>query len=256
MKYGRKLHSGEKKSGGMGIGACILGRFGVSWWSKDVIADMNDIITTACKFVTSSIGRKIIVALTGTCLLLFLVGHLAGNMTIWGGSEWINTYATGLHTMPAWLLWAIRLGLLAIVLIHVVLTLVLKLENTRARTPYQMEGTMKATLSSRTMVYTGVMIVCFLLFHLWQLTINGDPADCYGHVVEAFSNEWCSLFYIVAICCLFMHVRHGVQSVMQTFGLATRKVRPLYNIIAVLFGIAVCGGFIAIPVAVLTGFLR
>ena len=75
-------------------------------------------------------------------------------------------------------------------------------------------------------------------------------------MVEAFKNEWGSLFYIVAICCLFMHVRHGVQSVMQTFGLATRKVRPLYNIIAVLFGIAVCGGFIAIPVAVLTGFLH
>ena len=92
---------------------------------------MNDIITTACKFVTSSIGRKILVALTGSCLLLFLVGHLAGNMTIYGGcageggTSWIDFYATGLHSMPAWLLWAIRLGLLAVALIHIVLTLVL-----------------------------------------------------------------------------------------------------------------------------------
>ena len=92
---------------------------------------MNDIITTACKFVTSSIGRKILVALTGACLLLFLVGHLAGNMTIYGGDpgngvpSWIDAYATGLHTMPAWLLWAIRLGLAAILLLHVVLTLAL-----------------------------------------------------------------------------------------------------------------------------------
>ena len=98
---------------------------------------MNDIITTACKFVTSSIGRKILVALTGACLLLFLVGHLAGNMTIYGGDganpadpSWINAYATGLHAMPAWLLWAIRLGLLVVLLIHVVLTLVLKYEDT------------------------------------------------------------------------------------------------------------------------------
>ncbi|HIX88875.1 MAG TPA: succinate dehydrogenase cytochrome b subunit [Candidatus Akkermansia intestinavium] len=224
---------------------------------------MNDIITTACKFVTSSIGRKILVALTGACLLLFLVGHLAGNMTIYGGDganpadpSWINAYATGLHTMPAWLLWAIRLGLLAVLLIHVVLTLVLKYENYNARTHYQKEGTLKATLSSRTMVITGCMIFCFLVFHLWQLTFNGDPANCYEHIIAAFSNPWCSLFYIVAICCLFMHVRHGVQSVMQTLGLSTRKVRPLYNIIAVIFGIIVCGGFITIPVAVLTGYLQ
>lgn len=224
---------------------------------------MNDIITTACKFVTSSIGRKILVALTGACLLLFLVGHLAGNMTIYGGDganpadpSWINAYATGLHAMPAWLLWAIRLGLLVVLLIHVVLTLVLKYENYNARTHYQKEGTLKATLSSRTMVITGLMVFCFLVFHLWQLTFNGDPANCYDHVVAAFSNPWCSLFYIVAICCLFMHVRHGVQSVLQTLGLSTRKVRPLYNIIAVLFGIVVCGGFISIPVAVMLNILH
>ena len=131
---------------------------------KDVIALMNDIITTACKFVTSSIGRKILVALTGSCLLLFLVGHLAGNMTIFGGDvaagdrSWIEYYATGLHSMPAWLLWSIRLGLLAVGLVHIVLALVLKYENYNARTHYQKEGTLKATLSSRTMVVTGIMI--------------------------------------------------------------------------------------------------
>ena len=223
---------------------------------------MNDIITTACKFVTSSIGRKIIVALTGSCLLLFLVGHLAGNMTIYGGCpaqgepSWIDAYATGLHSMPVWLLMSIRLGLLLILLLHVCFTLVLKWENYHARTHYQKEGTMKATLSSRTMVLTGVMIFCFLCWHLWQLTFNGDPHDCYNHVIAAFRNGWCSLFYIVALCCLFMHVRHGVQSVFQTFGLNTRKVRPLYNIVAVLFGVVICGAFISIPVAVLTGILH
>ena len=223
---------------------------------------MNDIITTACKFVTSSIGRKILVALTGSCLLLFLVGHLAGNMTIFGGDvaagdrSWIDYYATGLHSMPAWLLWSIRLGLLAVALVHIVLTLVLKYENYNARTHYQKEGTLKATLSSRTMVITGIMILCFIVFHLWQLTFNGDPSNCYQHILHAFQNPWCSIFYIVAICCLFMHVRHGLQSVLQTLGLATRKVRPLYNIVAWLFGVAVCGGFILIPVCVMLGILK
>lgn len=223
---------------------------------------MNDIITTACKFVTSSIGRKILVALTGMCLLLFLVGHLAGNMTIFGGlspeggTSWIDSYATGLHSMPAWLLWSIRLGLLAILLVHVGLTLILKYENYTARTHYQMEGTLKATLASRTMVLTGVMIFAFLGFHLWQLTFNGDPATCYHHILEAFSNPYCAAFYIIAICCLFLHVRHGVQSIFQTLGLNTRKIRPLYNLLAILFGIVVCGLFISIPVCVLTGYLH
>ena len=223
---------------------------------------MNDIITTACKFVTSSIGRKILVALTGACLLLFLVGHLAGNMTIYGGcapcggKSWIDYYAMGLHSMPSWLLWAIRLGLLAVFAVHVLLALVLKYENYNARTHYQREGTLKATLSSRTMVITGVMILAFLLLHLWQLTLNGDPANCYEHVVLGFQNPVSSVAYIVAICCLFMHVRHGVQSVMQTLGLGTRKVRPLYNIVAVLFALVVCAGFISIPLAVLTGILH
>ena len=229
---------------------------------KDVIALMNDIITTACKFVTSSIGRKIIVALTGSCLLLFLVGHLAGNMTIFGGdvaeggTSWINYYATGLHSMPAWLLWSIRLGLLAVALVHIVLTLVLKYENYNARTHYRKENTLKATLSSRTMVITGIMILCFAVFHLYQLTFNGNPETCHQNVVNAFSDPICSIFYIVAISCLFMHVRHGLQSVLQTFGLATRKVRPLYNIISVLFGLAVCGAFISIPVCVMLGIIR
>ena len=223
---------------------------------------MNDIITTACKFVTSSIGRKILVALTGACLLLFLVGHLAGNMTIYGGdvaasgTSWIDIYATGLHSMPAWLLWSIRLGLLAVALVHIVLTLVLKYENYNARTHYQKNSTLKATLSSRTMVITGLTILCFIVFHLWQLTFNGDPAHCYDHIIAAFQNPVCSVFYILAICGLFMHVRHGLQSVLQTFGLATRKVRPLYNIVGILFGIVVCGGFITIPVCVMLGILK
>ncbi len=223
---------------------------------------MNDIITTACKFVTSSIGRKILVALTGACLLLFLVGHLAGNMTIFGGDvaagdrSWIDYYATGLHSMPAWLLWSIRLGLLAVALVHIVLALVLKIENKNARTPYQREGTLKATLSSRTMVLTGLMVLCFIVFHLWQLTFNGDPANCYQHILHAFQQPVCSIFYIVAILCLMMHVRHGLQSVLQTVGLSTRKVRPLYNLVSWAFAVIVCGAFISIPVCVMLGILK
>lgn len=231
----------------------------------DATALMNAIVQTACKFVTSSIGRKILVAITGACLLAFLVGHLIGNLTIYGGPEWINNYAHGLHTMPAWLLWSIRLGLLVIALIHVVYTLALKYENVNARRQYEYKATITATLSSRTMVLTGIMILCFAVFHLLQftarvnmvepLTASGE-LNFYQMIVSAFTNGWCSLFYIIAIFCLASHVNHGVESLLQTLGLSTRKIRPLYKIVALAYAVIVCGGFITIPVAVLLGFLK
>ena len=234
---------------------------------------MNAIVQTACKFVTSSIGRKILVAITGACLLLFLVGHLIGNLLIFGGPEYINSYAFGLHSMPAWMLWGIRLGLLVVALVHIVYTITLKLENNGARQQYEYKSTITATLSSRAMIWTGLMILCFLIFHLLQYTVRVgipdthvplnpiDPDslmvfDCYGMIIKGFSNAWCSGFYIVAILFLFSHLRHGVQSVFQTLGLATRKVRTLWNIIAIAYAIVICGGFISIPLAVLSGILK
>lgn len=133
---------------------------------------MNALVKTICTFVTSSIGRKIIVALTGLCLVLFLAGHLAGNLLIFGGPEWINTYAHGLHSMPEAALWGIRLGLAVIFIIHIWLTIQLKLENNAAREPYVFKNTIKATLSSRYMIYTGLTILVFLIYHLYQYTLR------------------------------------------------------------------------------------
>ena len=139
---------------------------------------MNALVKTICTFVTSSIGRKIIVALTGLCLVLFLAGHLAGNLLIFGGPEWINTYAHGLHSMPEAALWGIRAGLAVIFIIHVWLTIQLKLENHAAREPYVFKNTIKATLSSRYMIYTGLTVLVFLIYHLYQYTlrVGYDPA--------------------------------------------------------------------------------
>ena len=168
---------------------------------------MNALVKTICTFVTSSIGRKIIVALTGLCLVLFLAGHLAGNLLIFGGPEWINTYAHGLHSMPEAALWGIRAGLAVIFIIHIWLTIQLKLENHAAREPYVFKNTIKATLSSRYMIYTGLTILVFLIYHLYQYTlrVGYDPAqytafisdgkvetfDVYKMIVAGFSNVWC-----------------------------------------------------------------
>ncbi|MCC8021454.1 MAG: succinate dehydrogenase cytochrome b subunit [Akkermansia sp.] len=220
---------------------------------------MNAIVQTACKFVTSSIGRKIIVAVTGACLLAFLVGHLIGSLTVYGGREWINNYAFGLHAMPSWVLWSIRLGLLAVALIHVIYTLALQYENRNARRQYEYRNTIQATLSSRTMLVSGCMILCFVLFHLFQFpaqveTLDGRP-DCYALIAGAFANPFCSAFYIIAIFCLGCHVCHGVESVMQTAGLSTKKIRPLYKIASWCYAVIVCGAFISIPVSVLLGII-
>ncbi len=228
---------------------------------------MNALVKTICRFVTSSIGRKVIVAITGACLVLFLLGHLIGNLTIYGGAEWINNYAMGLHSMPAWMLWGIRIGLAVVCIIHVWLTAQLKLENNAAREPYQYKATITATLSSRYMIYSGLTVLAFLIYHLLQYTVRvGYPEADYtmadGHfnvyqmIVNGFSNGWCSAFYIIAVALLFSHLRHGVQSIFQSVGLNGRKIRPVYNLIAIAYAAVVCLGFISIPVAVLLGFIK
>ena len=233
---------------------------------------MNALVKTRCTFVTSSIGRKIIVALTGLCLVLFLAGHLAGNLLIFGGPEWINTYAHGLHSMPEAALWGIRAGLAVIFIIHVWLTIQLKLENHAAREPYVFKNTIKATLSSRYMIYTGLTVLVFLIYHLYQYTlrVGYDPAqfttfisdgtvetfDVYKMIVTGFSNVWCSAFYILAVLMLFSHLRHGVQSIFQTVGVDSRKIRPFYNFIAIAYGAIICLGFISVPVSVLLGIIK
>lgn len=233
---------------------------------------MNALVKTICTFVTSSIGRKIIVALTGLSLVVFLAGHLAGNLLIFGGPEWINSYAYGLHSMPEVALWGIRLGLAVVFAIHVWLTIQLKLENSAAREPYVFKNTITATLSSRYMIYTGLTVLVFLIYHLYQYTlrVGYDPShymayiadgsvetfNVYQMIVDGFSNVWCSAFYIIAVVMLFSHLRHGVQSIFQTVGLDSRKIRPVYNLIAIAYALVICAGFISIPVAVLLGILK
>lgn len=233
---------------------------------------MNALVKTICTFVTSSIGRKIIVALTGLCLVLFLAGHLAGNLLIFGGPEWINTYAHGLHSMPEAALWGIRAGLAVIFIIHVWLTIQLKLENHAAREPYVFKNTIKATLSSRYMIYTGLTVLVFLTTTCtstpcaWDTTppssppsfptVRWKPFDVYKMIVTGFSNVWCSAFYILAVLMLFSHLRHGVQSIFQTVGVDSRKIRPFYNFIAIAYGAIICLGFISVPVSVLLGIIK
>lgn len=234
---------------------------------------MNSILKPICSFIKSSIGRKMLVAVTGAMLYLFLAGHMAGNMTVFWGPEALNSYAHHLQGLPWPFLWGFRVAMLCIIAIHIGLTLKLKMENLAARQQYEVKHTIKATLSSRYMVVTGLMLLCFIVFHIlnytvhtgydmanYQVTLGGiEVTDVYKVITDAklgFGNPLISGVYILAMLLLFSHLRHGVQSTFQTVGLSSKKLAPLWNVVSILYATVICLGMISIPVAVLTGLVK
>lgn len=219
-------------------------------------------------YLSSSIGRKWIVALTGLGLFGFVVGHLLGNLQVFIGPEPLNRYAYFLQNLGE-LLWVIRLGLLAMLVAHVVFTIKLRLENRAARgTPYAVTTRRAATFPARMMMLSGLMVLCFIVFHLLHFTAQTiDPSflalhdekgrhDVYRMMILGFQSKAASGFYIVAVGLLAMHLNHGIGSLFQTLGLNSAKVRPLWEKGGVAFSWLIFLGYASIPVAVLTGVLK
>ena len=224
------------------------------------------------RFCRSSIGRKIIVALTGAVMVLFLIGHLLGNLLLFAGPDAINAYAKKLHDLGP-LLWIARLGLLAAVVLHIVATVQLTIANRAARPQaYGVDATRAATKSSRTMIWSGLTILAFLIYHLAHYTwgvANGyydkanprywladDSHNVYQMIVDGFNWVPASLFYIVAMALLFRHLGHGVASMFQTLGLTTQKSRPLIECAGHALALALFAGNCLMPIAVLAGWVK
>lgn len=221
------------------------------------------------RFCSSSIGRKWIVALTGLALFGFVVGHLIGNLQMFlGSSEPINRYGAFLQGLGE-LLWAIRLGLLAMLVLHIVFTIKLRMENRAARpVQYAVTNRRATTPAARWMLLSGLMVLCFIIFHLLHFTVQSvDPSyltlhdehgrhDVYRMVIKGFSNPYASAFYIVAVGLLAMHLNHGIASLFQTLGLNSGKLRPLWEKGGPAFSWLLFLGYASIPVAVLTGILK
>lgn len=217
----------------------------------------------------SSLGRKFLMAATGLVLFGFVTGHLVGNLQIFLPPEKINAYGHLLESLGAGL-WLIRLFLLACVILHIWLAIQLTLENRAARPQdYAVGHINRATLASRLMARTGIVVLAFLLFHLAHFTVRvGHPQwsehtftllngtkvrDVHAMVVQGFSNVPVSVFYIIAVGLLSYHLAHGIVSMLQTLGLKNEQwTRGLER-----FAIAYCWGYFllnaAIPVAVLLG---
>ena len=219
-------------------------------------------------YLSSSIGRKWIVALTGLGLFGFVVGHMIGNLQVFVGPEPLNRYANFLQNLGE-LLWVIRLGLLAMLVAHIIFTIKLRLENRAARgTPYAVTQRRATTFPARMMMLSGLMVLCFIIFHLLHFTAQTvDPSflalhdekgrhDVHRMMILGFQNKAASGFYIVAVGLLAMHLNHGIGSLFQTLGLNSAKVRPLWEKGGVAFSWLIFLGYASIPVAVLTGVLK
>ena len=223
-----------------------------------------------------SLVKKYLMAISGLVLVLFVFGHMAGNLLFFAGPEALNAYAHKLHSLPGhpYSLWAIRLGLLFFVLLHVVMAVALTRENRQARpVNYQNQKFNRATYAARTMPMTGLIILSFIIFHILQFTVRVVPEaydqtiqtalikvgpeqfiptfDVYAMVVAGFSSPVIALSYAVATGLLCLHLAHGVASMFQSIGLRNELWRGRLNRLALVYGWVIFLGFASIPLSVL-----
>ena len=201
----------------------------------------------------SSIGKKLLMAITGLSFIGFLAAHLAGNLTIYGGKDAFNSYAEHLHSLGP-LLTVAELGLLTFALIHVLTGAVLFFQNWRARpTRYAVDRSSGGrTIGSRTMPYTGFLLLAFVVFHLLNFSfVDKTNTTIFELVSKSFQNPAYVMIYVAAMIVVALHVSHGFWSLFQTLGANHPKYMPAITIIglglSLIFGI----GFGFIPVYIL-----
>ncbi len=226
-------------------------------------------MTLISRFFHSTLGKKYIMALTGFLLFGFVIVHMLGNLQIFIGAHAINEYAELLKSKAA-LLWGARLGLLTITILHIVTALQLVLRNRAARPVKYGTGTapVAASLSSRTAAISGTIILAFVIFHLLHYTVGViNPEflllrdaegrhDVFGMVVRGFSNPFVSIFYLVAMGLLCLHLSHGVSSMFQSLGVKSGAYDTLIDRGAKVSAGAIFLGNCAIVIAVLAGVVK
>jgi succinate dehydrogenase / fumarate reductase cytochrome b subunit len=212
-------------------------------------------------FFHSSIGQKIMVALTGLLMVGFLIGHLMGNLQVFLGAQKFNDYAAFLHHNPG-LIWGARAVLLTTIGLHIFFTIRLTLHNKISRpVAYQQHTSMQASLSSRFMAVSGLFLAAYIVYHILHFTTGtAHPhfleQDIYRNVIEGFSVRLSAWIYIVAMVCVGFHLHHGIWSVFQTLGLNHPKYNAWRRCLSTTAAIIIPAGYISIPVAVLLGALR
>lgn len=215
----------------------------------------------------TTVGRKLLMALTGLALFVFVVGHLIGNLLLFVGPDAFNAYSHKLISMGP-LLYAVEIGLLAVFLVHMVTASFVTWGNWKARpSRYAVSSSQgdpsRMTLSSKTMIWTGLVLLVFLVIHLITFKYgpgieegyvaghdpNGEPIrDLYRLVVEAFSSGIYVTVYVVSMVLLGFHLRHGFWSAIQSLGGFHRRLTPIAYGFGVIAAIALAMGFVVLPV--------
>jgi succinate dehydrogenase / fumarate reductase cytochrome b subunit len=210
--------------------------------------------------LTSSIGKKAVMAVSGLLLYGYVVMHMLGNLQIFLGAEALNSYGAFLHGfLHGQGIYIARAVLLAALLAHIWAAISLTLTNIAARpVGYREWQARESTYASRTMVWSGPLLFVFLLYHLAHLTTGAAhpdfvPGDVFRNVVVGFQNPFASAFYVLAMLALGLHMYHGFWSMLQTLGLSHPRWNRLRRGLSLLLAFGVVLGNISIPLAVLTG---
>jgi len=214
----------------------------------------------------SAIGKKYVMALSGVVMMGYVFFHMVGNLKLYAGTEALGAYAEFLRSFgyPLFphqgLLWIARIGLIAAFLLHLHAAWGLTQINRRARTiRYQSKRDyVAADFAARTMRWSGIIVLLFIVFHVADLTfgtvnpdfVHGDP---YRNVVASFQRIPVSLFYIVANLALGLHLYHGAWSLFQSLGINNRRFNHWRRAFATAFAVIVTLGNISFPIAVMTG---
>jgi succinate dehydrogenase / fumarate reductase, cytochrome b subunit len=216
----------------------------------------------------TTIGKKVIMAVTGLILVLFVIAHMIGNLHTFEGPAELNAYGAFLRTIgyPALsnevALWIVRLVLLSSAILHIWAAVSLTQTDLAGRPiGYRSKRTINASLAARTMRYSGVLLALFIIYHLLHFTTGTllpgfRHADIYANVTSAFRNPVVSLIYIVAMALLGMHLYHGVWSMFQTLGLNNRGRNRFWGGVATVLSLVVALGFVSVPLSVLAGLVR
>ncbi len=218
-------------------------------------------------FTQATVGKKVLMAITGISIVGFVVIHLIGNLQIFAGQEQLNTYAETLQSMGA-LKWGFRSVIALFFAVHIWKGTILWLENKKARpVSYAKENTLEASVASKTMIYTGITIFLFVCYHLAHFTLLlSDPSyhnlplvdgrfDVYSMVILGFSEPIISAIYIAAIASMSLHLSHATSSFFQTLGLTNPTILQRLQIMSNLFALSIFIGYVSMPIAVLMNII-
>jgi succinate dehydrogenase / fumarate reductase cytochrome b subunit len=218
----------------------------------------------------SSVALKILMAVTGILLVLFLFAHMAGNLKIFFGGATFDHYAHWLRTLGTpllpqdWYLWIQRGGLTVAVVAHIVAATVLARRARQARpVRYAHRPKVQGSYAARTMRWGGVIVLLFIVYHILDLTTgnlnpNDDPQHPYANVVADFAPDrwYVTLFYAVSIVAVGFHLRHGIFSAARTLGQQTLRGERIAKSVALVLAVVLVVGYLSVPFAVLTGLVK